>query len=588
MKKLLMFLVLLTVSVGSWAQTVSEFWVWIDENTQGTQISGFSSTPGSVSTYLSSAPTQVNEASILRINGATLNADDLNALLSLPNLKYLDLGGSTFTDNDLLSDMTFSVNSTSVHTVVLPGGLSKAQVNAAGAKFADLNGNFGSCLSQESETTPVYTTHYWYTPEGGTDPVEIDEGDVITDGEGNMTYTYVVQYDEQKPLTFDNNSSRFWYTYNNKEYPITEEEYSNHVTQDQWGNVSVSNITIEEAQVDVTKTTYYYQTDGVTQLDVNQVSQVGDKYYYGGSLNYYTWLSGTPAVYNEEDGFYYRTQADGGTKLENHEIETHDNVVYYNNQYGQKYEGGHEAVVKDAYVYRDPSDNNVHTLATVDVGDPIPSSVSEGEGGSLYATVTLTNQQSVQPQGEYVYTYYEHDGTTQNTKTFNVAQADGATTTVYWEEAFTEGVSTTETSADVTTSSVVAYVNTAGSLYRATYLAPVNPETAEKIVISGNLTLDDLAPNSNGADPLNNRGLEYIAAIDEAWTNTTTHPAWYISNKNTHIKDLDLSGATIDNPKYLRVLSNENSGPYLERIVFPDELRRIPSAACYANGTSGC
>ena len=51
---------------------------------------------------------------------------------------------------------------------------------------------------------------------------------------------------------------------------------------------------------------------------------------------------------------------------------------------------------------------------------------------------------------------------------------------------------------------VVAYVNTAGSLYRANFLAGVSSTHTKGVTISGNITLDDLCGGATN-DNLDNK-----------------------------------------------------------------------------------
>ena len=88
MKKLLMFLVLLTISISSWAQiTVSDASIMHNGSAiyYGKEISGLSAA-GSLATYLGTNPSAIAGQDYLVVSGGELNADDLNALLSLSSL----------------------------------------------------------------------------------------------------------------------------------------------------------------------------------------------------------------------------------------------------------------------------------------------------------------------------------------------------------------------------------------------------------------------------------------------------------------------------------------------------------------------
>ena len=131
----------------------------------------------------------------------------------------------------------------------------------------------------------------------------------------------------------------------------------------------------------------------------------------------------------------------------------------------------------------------------------------------------------------------------------------------------------------------IAYVNTPGSLYKATSLDANDVVSVTGIVISGNITLGDIAASQNGADPMPNAGENFNPPVTPTkYEETTSTPAFYLNNTSIAYKSIDLLDATIDNPEYLRVVSTNSA---MERIVFPSNLTAIPVACCYANGTSG-
>jgi hypothetical protein len=484
---------------------------------------------------------------ILQIQGP-MNSSDFAAMNSTDVARW-----ETFTTIDL-AQVTVStaadvqsMNMGNAETIILPNSFTKAEVNEAGAAFAEANSNFGSCISLESETTPQVTTHYYYTPEGQSERIEIQESDVTND-DGTLTYTYSV--DRTGTSSVSSAEEKYWYTYNNQNVEITETEYVNSRQTDQWGSVSYK-ITVTNADVTVTKETKYCNENGEFITDTwNVHPNANGEMIYGG------------------------TQAGW------------DPVI------GNYFEGGTPVVSKDVYIYTDPSDNQSHTFATANVGDPLPTGINDDGNGNYSANVTLTNPQQCDANCELTYSYQDQNGETATISSNNYSDKKniGDPITYIYSEDLTATVSTETTSADVTSTSVTAYVNTAGTLYKATELAfmyeGLVASNIETVVVSGNVTLDDITQTSNGADPIPNvtagDGEPYEG--EGTFTKTDVHPAFYLGNVGAPIKDLDLSSATIDKSVYLRTVSNNSA---LERIVFPDNLTRIPYACCYANGTSG-
>lgn len=132
---------------------------------------------------------------------------------------------------------------------------------------------------------------------------------------------------------------------------------------------------------------------------------------------------------------------------------------------------------------------------------------------------------------------------------------------------------------------VIAYVNKAGTLYKATSLDVNDVKSATGVVISGNITLDDISATPTGADPMPDTGNAFNPPVTPTrYETTTSTPALYLDNAAVAYKSIDLEDAHIDNPVYLRIVSANSA---MERIVFPKDLTEIPTACCYANGTSG-
>ena len=127
---------------------------------------------------------------------------------------------------------------------------------------------------------------------------------------------------------------------------------------------------------------------------------------------------------------------------------------------------------------------------------------------------------------------------------------------------------------------VIAYVNTPGSLYKATSLDKNDCKEADGLVISGNINNGDIAVHSQdgiAVDP--QAGMNDADAFEN-----DAIPAFYLDNGSAQIKSIDMSDAEIVDYKYLRVLDAYYT---LETIIFPKDCERIPNYCCYTNGNSG-
>ena len=126
---------------------------------------------------------------------------------------------------------------------------------------------------------------------------------------------------------------------------------------------------------------------------------------------------------------------------------------------------------------------------------------------------------------------------------------------------------------------VVAYVNTPGTLYQATSLDNYDIVEADALVISGNINNGDISVHNEATDP---NGTQNDA---DKFESNGAIPAFYIDNKQTPLKSVDMSDAVIDDYKHLRVLNAY--GANLESVVFPKTVTRIPNYCCYSMGNSG-
>ncbi len=127
----------------------------------------------------------------------------------------------------------------------------------------------------------------------------------------------------------------------------------------------------------------------------------------------------------------------------------------------------------------------------------------------------------------------------------------------------------------------IAYVNTPGSLYKATSLDANDVASATGLVISGNINNGDISQGGNSGNSDDPQGNQHDS---DAYESNGAISAFYF-NPGAPIKSVDMSDAIIDDYKHLRVLNAY--GANLESVVFPKTVTRIPNYCCYANGNSG-
>ena len=129
----------------------------------------------------------------------------------------------------------------------------------------------------------------------------------------------------------------------------------------------------------------------------------------------------------------------------------------------------------------------------------------------------------------------------------------------------------------------IAYVNTPGSLYKATSLDANDVASATGLVISGNINNGDISQggtSGNSDDPQGNNH------DSDAYESNGAISAFNFNNTPAPIKSVDMSDAVIDDYKHLRVLNAY--GANLESVVFPKTVTRIPNYCCYSLGNNGC
>ncbi len=201
--------------------------------------------------------------------------------------------------------------------------------------------------------------------------------------------------------------------------------------------------------------------------------------------------------------------------------------------------------------------------------------------GCYYAMIdnTYTAQAGYQfdVTSGYDYTYTDLDC---NEQTYHSATPQETIDLAYNQDVdLTATTQTVNVPKEGGNTTVVAYVNTPGTLYQATSLDNYDVEVADALIISGNINNADISVHANATDPNASQN------DDDAFTSTGATPAFYVNNKQATIKSVDMSDAVIDDYKHLRVLNAYGSN--LESVVFPKTVTRIPNYCCYSMGNSG-
>lgn len=201
--------------------------------------------------------------------------------------------------------------------------------------------------------------------------------------------------------------------------------------------------------------------------------------------------------------------------------------------------------------------------------------------GCYYAMIdnTYTAQAGYQfdVTSGYDYTYTDLDC---NEQTYHSATPQETIDLAYNQDVdLTATTQTVNVPKEGGNTTVVAYVNTPGTLYQATSLDNYDVEVADALIISGNINNADISVHEGAGDPNASKN------DDDAFTSTGAIPAFYVNHKQATIKSVDMSDAVIDDYKHLRVLNAYGSN--LESVVFPKTVTRIPNYCCYSMGNSG-
>ena len=447
-----------------------------------------------------------------------LNDDDLEALQLLSGAKFLDIDGSTLAEG---ADITKIKAGSAIEAVTLPNQLTKEQVNAAGAALKACNSNFGSCMSLDAEMEEREVTTYTYT-----DPCTSE--DVVYTGEVNGNTGHI----DNLTLPLTDAGSTFTYIntkFRNELSYGSASEVSN-------GKIVPNPLKVELTKLATPKTSYQIEYNGQTipvpDYAVNKSDNTVSQEFNCAETNWQNTvgLTGKPVTVVTVE--YTYTMRDWQSEVSKDYVgtplgdETNGYYAMVENVYTGQYGYQFDVTANYNYTYSDPTDNCSE------------KTVSYTDGP--HETIDIAYNQDVD--------------LTATTQTVNMPKEGGNTT-------------------------VVAYVNTPGTLYQATSLDNYDVEVADALIISGNINNADISVHEGAGDPNASQN------DDDAFTSTGAIPAFYVNYKQATIKSVDMSDAVIDDYKHLRVLNAY--GANLESVVFPKTVTRIPNYCCYSMGDNG-
>lgn len=535
MRKLLLFFALLCVSVGTQAAititTANDIWIG------GTSYNGYGiygAKAGEIAQLLNGTYTgtvqwnganlnQLKSAVLIKVGSSSapnvLNDDDLKALELLSGARFLDIDGSVLAEGANIAKIKAGSN---IEAVTLPNQLTKEQVNAAGASLKACNANFGSCMSLDAEMEEREVTTYTFT-----DPCTSE--DVVYTGEVNGNTGHI----DNLTLPLTDAGSTFSYIntkFRNEVSYCSESEVSG-------GKCEPNPLKVELTKLATPQIVYKIEYNGKTitvpshAVDPNTLIVTQEFNSEETGYQHTQGLTGktvTALTYN----YSYTFKKGGWEQTFYHEDaqgdETNGYYAMIENVYANYGNEGYQFDVTSTYnyTYTDPTDNcSVKTISYTD---------------GPHETIDIAYNQDVD--------------LTATTQTVNMPKEGGNTT-------------------------VVAYVNTPGTLYQATSLDNYDVEVADALIISGNINNADISVHANATDPNASQN------DDDAFTSTGAIPAFYVNNKQATIKSVDMSDAVIEDYKHLRVLNAYGSN--LESVVFPKTVTRIPNYCCYSMGNSG-
>ncbi len=472
--------------------------------------------PGTVHWNDGSSLDALKSAALVKIGSDSDQTELTNDdLAALANLQaqYIDIDGCTLATGASITEIRASSN---ILAVSLPHNLTKTHVNQAGAALTACNPNFGSCVSQSPEMETKEVTTYWYNDPCSSITEPIQYTGTVTDNKGTVENI-------TRPLTLTGSS----FSYVNTKFKNTVTTCSASDVVD--GYIVPNPLKVELTRLSEPKTTYTTVYNGVT-ISVPDHGLSDDKTktksFYSSEINETVPadLDVTAAVSN-----YSYTFKKGGW----------EQTFYYSGTPQGDETNGYYAMIENVYA-------------------------NYGNDGYQFSVTSTYNYTYIDLNCNEVEVSYNEEK-----ETIDLAYNQEVTLT-----PVTESVTRPKEGGKT---DVIAYVNTEGTLYMATNLAPVVAANVENVTISGNINNADIAQNSGAADPSKNKN-------DADKFDETGEPAFYLSSSAAPIKSMDLSDCVIDNYKHLRVLSNNTN---LEKIVFPKTLTKIPNYCCNAQGTSG-
>ena len=233
-----------------------------------------------------------------------------------------------------------------------------------------------------------------------------------------------------------------------------------------------------------------------------------------------------------------------------------------------------------SYYYVDPFTNENVIISSDDYSNIV------SKDGLMYIIVDFGDNYKTYPyqNGKFKYQYTDLAGNTLYTDESTTPDADMKISLTCNENVVITPVTQTITApVEGGNSTAIAYVNTPGSLYKATSLDINDVKEADALVISGNINNGDISQggtSGNSDDPQGNNH------DSDAYESNGAISAFNFNNTPAPIKSVDMSDAVIDDYKHLRVLNAY--GANLESVVFPKTVTRIPNYCCYSLGNNGC
>lgn len=530
-KFLLLFFAMVCVQISAWAAiTISTESVSVGGTTyQGYGIYGAKA--GELAQLLSgtydgivhwnngSSLSKLKSAEYIKVgdsqNPNVLKDEDLGALQLLSGAKFLDIDGSTLATG---ANITSIKTGSAIEAVTLPNNLTKEQVNAAGAALTACNTNFGSCLSLNAEMGPKEIFVY-------IDPCtseKVEYKGTVTGGKGHLGNI-------ARPLTLTSASASFVNTKFNSD--VTE--VNPNLVEN--GKIVPNPLKVKLTKLDNPVNTYFVTYKGITkEVSANDVVQNDQGNYVLKNSSY--WSEIPPYGENIPVGLP---------------------VTVTTNEY--------------SYTFRENNSEQTKYYSGTPEGDAVT-----GYYAMIENNYDGQNGYQFDADASYEYTY-----TNANCNEETVSYTDGPHETI--DVAYNQDVDletkTITAPVEGGKTTAIAYVNTAGSLYKATSLDANDVKEADALVISGNINNGDISwYGSDSKDPMANAS---DADSYESNNATVALVRW-----GTAPESVDLSDAVIDDYRHLRVL--RNFGSSLKRVVFPKTVTRIPNNIFSSTQGDGC